>query len=257
MRSSDETPEVIRLNITGGIAGINQELIVRQNGFIEFQNNFPFGGSYTDALTSEEFASLHSLFLDNNFTRLNERYVTENTADFIYYEITFIQDDLSKTVFADHSAAPLGLKTIIEHLKAIIQNITQDGLQFRLEVSKDSLRVGEPAVLKLIVKNISGQNIALHFQDGQRFNFFAQGILTASPDSRIALQKLWNWDQDKVFDQATHTIDLPAGNALEFVANWDGADNNGSVLSGNIWVGGELVSTPGGTTPMIRVVINE
>lgn len=251
---SDEAPIIISTKITGGFAGLNQELIVRQGGFIELRNSFPYGGSYSTYLTSEQYAYLHSLFLDNQFSRLNERYITENTADFIYYEITFSQNDLQKTVFADYAAAPPGLKAIIDHLNWHIQQLTQNTLKLHIEASKDSLHVGEPVTLKLIVENISGHNLVLFFKNGQRFNFFAQ---SAFADNMAGVQKAWSWEQDKVFDQATHTIELPAANTLEYEIEWDGRDYSGTLLSGDILVGSQLVSSPGGTTPMMRIYMGE
>lgn len=251
---SDDAPVIISIKITGGFAGLNQELVVHQGGFIELRNNFPYGGSLSAFLTSEQYAYLHSLFLDNQFSRLNERYITENTADFIYYEITFSQNDLQKTVYADYTAAPPGLKAIIDQLNWHVQQLTQNTLKLRIETSKDSLQAGESVALKLVVENVSGQNLVLFFNDGQRFNFFAQSVL---PDNSTGLQRTWSWEQDKLFDQATHTIELPAANTLEYEIEWDGRDNAGNRYSGNILLGGELVSTPGGTTPMMRLYLSE
>ena len=256
--ANEIVPALIKMHITGGFAGLNQKMVVRQDGAIEFSDNFPYGHSRSDVLSQAELNDLNEAFLNNRFLVLDDNYLTPNVADFIYYEISYQSSDVHKTVFADYSAAPPSLRKVIDVLNAHIAALNRNGLDLQLSMSSDSLHLNQTVGLQLRATNTSEQPIELKFQDSQRFNFIAyRPIEAASVDQRQNVSTEWQWQQGKDSDTAIGLQMLLPGQTLTFDVEWNGTSETGSRVSGDLWIAGQLIAVPGGATQALHIFIAE
>ena len=245
---------VITMSISGGIAGVNRLLTIDSNGFVSYVDFQYDGESFTDYLTASEYADLLAKFYAADFFHLNENYITEGAADLFFYDLTFKSNGASHRVVTDHLTSPESLQEIIEALDRIINDVSSNNLQLSLTASRDSFKIGETVKLTFGVSNLSGSPLTLNFSDGQTFDFFAASF--ASFNAR-APHKVWNWAHDKFFTQALQFITLSAGERLSYEIEWDGRDNAGQVLLGDVLVGAQLVSVPGGSTRLLKLNIQQ
>lgn len=254
-QSENAGPALVRVEITGGFAGVNQLLVVQSDGAVLYYDRYPDGGYVTIALSGQEVAELRSVFINNNFLGLNRRYVGAG-ADYFYYDITYTQNDVSNSVLTDYEHAPQQLRNVIDRLRGLIERLRARVLEIRLEVSADTLRSGESLTLKLIATNTTAQTQRLHFASGQEYNFFAVAAQQISHTTyRSEQERLWSWDNGMAFIQVISNVDLPAGERLEYTTTWDGRGNDGTRVSGNILLGAELVSNPGGASELQSIYV--
>ncbi|MFQ5866056.1 MAG: BsuPI-related putative proteinase inhibitor [bacterium] len=233
------------VEITGGIAGVNQRLVVDEFGLAIFVDSFYPGAKWVAQLSPAELDSLITLFLDNNFFQLNEEYLDEQVADAFFYAISFKHNNMTKTVRTDYFGAPDNLKSIVDGVLQLKNRIIENGLDLKLELSRQDMTPGDQVDLKLIVSNVSDEPLTLHFSSGQIFDFYAVfGVNNNATGDKDSL--IWNWAHDKVFTESVWDFVLEAGETQYYQVTWDGRDNSGNLVSGELTMGAELVSVPGG-----------
>lgn len=247
----------IYTHLTGGFAGIDQELFVYEDGLAEFRKNYPQGGSVHTPLSADEFTRLKTLFFANNFLRLQSRYITPNAADMIYFDIIFVLDGEQYRVQADYEAAPPALREIIDALNALVLRLSQKTLRLDLFLSADTLQHGETITLKLTVTNLAQEDLLLRFNDTQFFDFFALPAAPPEVDRNEARgqAQVWNYARDKGFAQVIQNVTLTPNEKMDYEIAWDGRDNQGRLLAGDYYIGGTLTARTGGTTPLKRLTI--
>ncbi|NIR47315.1 hypothetical protein GWO43_02420 [candidate division KSB1 bacterium] len=246
---SQEAPILLSVEITGGIAGVNQQLRVDIQGKAVFNDQSIQRKSWTNQLSDSELDSLVNLFLINDYFQLEDRYFDPQVADAFHYAISFTHDEKTKVVQTDNFGAPENLKRIVEGIHALIDEVRNTGLELRLELSGDELLLGDTVDLTLFVTNSRTTPVTLHFSSGQSFDFYAR---VASAD-RGAI--VWNWAHDKAFIQVLRNVDLEAAETRSYQVTWDGRDNRGRFITGEVFAGAELVSVPGGSPAEKRLTI--
>ncbi|MFQ5751530.1 MAG: BsuPI-related putative proteinase inhibitor [bacterium] len=250
------TENLLFVEITGGIAGINQRLIVDESGQALFVDSFHPGAKWVVQLSSSELNNLISLILENHFFQLNSDYVDGQVADAFFYAISFNYDDKTKTVTTDYFAAPANLKRIVDGVLALKTRITDNGLDLKLELSQSEIVMGDKVELKLVVTNSLAKPLSLHFSSGQIFDFFA--FIEISNHTATGSDSLiWNWAHDKLFTENVWDLILAAGESRSYQVTWDGRDLGGKFVSGEITIGAELVSVPGGCAEQQKLLIRK
>jgi len=256
LRGSNGDP-VITMGVTGGIAGVNRQLVIDSNGFVSLVDRYPDGPSFTDYLTAAEYAELQAKFLAADFFHLDDQYTEADVADAFYYDITYRSNGVSHRVVTDYFAAPTSLREIVDALNAVTENLTTNRLQLTLSTSADTLQHGQTVKLALTAKNLSDVLLTLQFRDGQIYDFYAEQFLPGTSPASRAFTKVWDWSHDKAFTQALRAITLLPGETLSYEIDWDGRDNSGQLLTGLFYVRADLVSVPGGSTRLVPLHINE
>jgi hypothetical protein len=251
LRGSNGDP-VINLGITGGFAGVNKLLVIDSNGFVSFTDFSAGGEGYTDYLSAAEYAELLAKFAAADFFHLDDGYMTPNAADLFWYDLTFTQNGVSKRVMTDHLTAPESLQAIVEALERIIQKLVENNLQLTLAANQESFKIGETVKLTFTVKNLSDAPLTLYFNDGQVFDFYVVTPEIAGPRYGTGA---WNWANGKSFTQALQTLIFAGAQTASYEIEWDGRDNNGRQLVGNVLVAAKLVSVPGGNTRLLPLYI--
>lgn len=110
------TPPGVVLNFhrTGGIAGVDDRLVVFNNGMAVLSTK-PTGRNFQ--LSDQELSRIVRLFESAEFYSLEGNYTTRHSgADLMRYRITYY----NKTVIADDSTAPASLHPVIDELNTII-----------------------------------------------------------------------------------------------------------------------------------------
>lgn len=241
---------LLYVRITGGVAGVNQSLIVRESGLTSFTDSFRGNAEWRVKLTSDEISELKALMLTNGFLLLEESpYVDPQVADAFFYDIRFFSGEASHLVRTDDFGAPEKLSKIVEGIRDLVKSITQNGLRLELTLSAAEIEQGESLEFTLLVTNQSFDPITLKFDSGQIFDFSA---LRQGADALV-----WNWAHDQVFTQQLREIELDAGESRSYMVEWDGRDNDGEPVSGDLVIVGKLVSLPGGATPQKSLHISE
>ena len=242
---------IIDLHITGGFAGVDQRLQIASTGMVIYRDGHAI---FRDMLTADELANLKALFYENDFFNLNSDY-RSNWVDVFYYDLLYREGNLEKRVSADAPAAPAGMKAILEALSAVIQSASRQ-LAFRFRVvPPDTLRPGKTVELIFIVQNISRAPLTLRFRSGQQYDFYAVRPVAADFMLQAFSRPLWKWSNGMSFTQALVNRTLQPGEALSFRSEWDGTDNAGNRLSGEVWLAAELVSVPGGIAKPWKIVV--
>lgn len=249
-KPSGET--AIAMEITGGLAGIYQNLTIDANGYARFVDAQRGGGQIAAALTAEEFGSLVTLFLQNDFLHLNDRYVHENTADAFNYDVYFNFAGSSKRVITDNLEAPANLRAVIARLTEVAEKLSASALMLELALDRELLQAGESVTLTLTAANNTSQPLPLN-TGGQKFDFFAfpAATLTLAPQMQLQLpEPAWHWSFEKAFIAIVENTTLAPGEALQYSVTWDGKGNNGEQLEGAYFIGAQLVASPGGMTAL-------
>ena len=243
---------VVYVRQTGGFAGVNYQLIIYENGIIRFLNAYPWQGYRQDRLQAGALSEIKKLFIKNGFFWLKDRYITEGAADVFYFLIMFRQENRTHAVYTDLLEVPENLKTIAQKLIYYMRSLQEQPLTYTLDVSRDTLTIGEALNLRFTVRSQSQEPVILYFPSTQRFDFY-------SPEERFfwgfPVPKIWNWGFGRIFNPVTEEIVLHPGEMLTFDATWDGRDNSGNPVIGEAWVGAELLAFPGGGSALKRVVI--
>jgi len=244
---------LLSVHITGGFAGVNQTLLVRESGMASFTDSFRGGAEWRTQLSSDEISDIKKLILTNGFLLLEEeQYSDPHVADAFFYDIQAFSGEESHRVLTDNFGAPDNLKNVVEGILELIDSITEGGLNLELLLSASEIEQGNTVELTLRVTNESPESITLRFNSGQIFDFHAFKHTPGVMDSLV-----WNWAHDQIFTQQLQEIDLGAGESRSYMVEWDGRNNDGELVSGNLVIAGELVSLPGGTTPHKSFHISE
>lgn len=248
-KPSGET--AIAMEVTGGLAGIYQNLTIDANGYARYVDS-QRGGQVAAALTAEEFGSLVTLFLQNDFLHLNDRYVQENTADAFNYDVYFNFAGSSKRVITDNLEAPANLRAVIARLTEAAEKLSASALTLELVLDRELLQAGESVTLTLTAANNTSQPLPLN-TGGQKFDFFAfpAAALTLAPQMQLQLpEPAWRWSFERAFIAIVEKTTLAPGEALQYSVTWDGKGNNGEQLEGAYFIGAQLVASPGGMTAL-------
>ncbi len=235
---------LLAVQITGSIAGVLQNLLVDESGLAVFTDNQQGNQQWTVQLSDAELRELIDLFAQNDFLSLRGPFVDPRVADAFFYRILFIQGNQRNTVFTDRFGAPEPLQRIVDGMVALKNRVTENGLSLKLDVKP--LAEDHKFDLTLIVTNVSNGPIDLRFNSSQIFDFYVRRPSTESSFNQSG-GFLWHWSSDKVFAAVLSSISLLAGESLAYQVTWDGRDNAGNVLTGEVLIGATLKSVPGGS----------
>jgi hypothetical protein len=244
---------VVEMRITGGFAGVNQQLLIDANRYVQFIDQRGQRGQVETVLTTEEMNRLITVFIEQDFVHLKSQYIDANVADAFFYRIIYRYNGADKEVETDYFGAPAELRIIVDHLLNLIKPL--HGLALEFKTSAEQLRHGEKLTLTLTATNRNTTPLTIH-TGGQKYDFFATSAATA--ESRAAAQTArWNWAYDKVFIAIVITETLQPGESRTYSAEWDGRSNQGELLEGEFLLGARLVSQPGGFSALQKVVVTK
>jgi hypothetical protein len=245
---------VIELQIGGGFAGVNQQLLIDANRYVQFIDRNGQAGQIETVLATEELNRLITLFVEQDFVHLESQYFDGRIADAFIYRTIYRYSGANKQVDTDYFAAPSELKIILDNLLKLTQSL--DGLALEFTTSADQLRHGEKITLTLKATNRSVVPLTLQ-TGGQRFDFFATVPGKAGANRAAAESLVWNWAYDKAFIAIVISETLQPGESRTYSEEWDGRSNKGDLLAGEFWLGGRLVAQPGGYSALRRVIITK
>jgi len=244
---------IIEMQITGGFAGVNQQLLIDANRFVQFIDRRAPGGQIETVLTTEELNRLLKVFVEKDFVHMKPQYFDPNVADAFNYRVIYRYSGANKQVDTDYFGAPAELRVIVDHLLNLTKPL--GGLTLEFKTSADQLRHGEKLTLALTATNRSATPITLQ-TGGQKYDFFAVATAVAGLTSRVAAQSLlWNWAYDKAFIAIVIEETLQPGESRTHTAEWDGRSNQGELLEGEFMLGARLVAQPGGYSALRKVVV--
>jgi len=246
---------IVEMQITGGFAGVNQQLLIDANRFVQFIDRRASSGQIETVLTTEELNRLITVFVEKDFVHMKPQYIDPNVADAFNYRLIYRYSGANKQVDTDYFGAPAELRIIVDHLLNLTKPL--GGLTLEFKTSAAQLRHGEELTLTLIATNRSAAPITIQ-TGGQRYDFFAAATSTAGLTNRIAAQSLlWNWANDKAFIMILIEETLQPGESRTYTAEWDGRSNKGELLEGEFVIGARLVAQPGGYSALRKVVVTK
>jgi hypothetical protein len=244
---------VVEMQITGGFAGVNQQLLIDANRYVQFIDNRGQSGQIETVLSTEEFNRLITVFVEQDFLHMESQYIDANVADAFLYRIVYRYSGASKQVETDYFGASPELRIIVDNLLNLTKPL--GGLALEFKTSSEQLRHGEKITLTLTATNQNITPLTLLRRDGQEFDFFVTAV-AAFANSRASTQALqWNWANEKAFITVVTSETLQPGETRTYSAEWDGRNNQGDLLEGEFMVGARLVAQPGGYSPLRRVVV--
>ena len=243
-------PDIISLKTTGGFAGVNQSANLESNlahlyGYAKYPE-------WQCKITDLELQELTNLFLTNEFYHFENEYFSD-MVDVFYYEITFSYEGLSKTVNTDYFAAPKKLRTILDELIKLIDDLFNRGPELQLVLNKTTMAIDDTLRMRFLVINPSPNSLALQFNTSQKYDFFIAPRNYQYDQNSL----LWSWAHDKAFLQVITTHTMPPSDTLIFEESWYGRSNTGEPATGDVLVSAKLTAFPGGCTPEQIVTITE
>jgi len=242
---------VIEMQISGGFAGVNQQLLVDPNGAVSYID-FAYGQREIK-LAAEEINRLVALFIEKDFLHMQPEYVDPRVADAFQYQLTFKHGGATKRVATDYLSAPAELKALVDALRLVVDALIDKSLVLEFKTSHEILRPGEKMTLTLTATNRSNAPITIQFSSGQQHDFFASSQTT--PLSKFPPAFVWNWAHDKAFILIFGVETFQPGESRTYAVEWDGRSNKGEALAGEFWLGARLVAQPGGYSAWRRVTI--
>jgi len=247
---------IIEMQITGGFAGVSQQLLVDANRFVQFIDRRGQSGQIETVLTTEELNRLITVFVENDFIHLKPRYIDPNVADAFNYRLIYRYGGANKQVDTDYFGAPAELRVIVDHLLNLTKPL--GGLALEFKTSAEQLKHGEKLTLTLVATNRGAAPILLAFNSGQKYDFFTVSTSAAGLTNRVSAQSLlWNWANDKAFILVLSNETLQPGESRTYTAEWDGRNNKGELLEGEFALGSRLVAQPGGYSALRKVVVTK
>jgi hypothetical protein len=245
---------IIEMQITGGIAGVNQQLLIDANRYVQFIDQRGQAGQIETVLPAEELNRLIKLFVEKDFLHMQPQYLDGRVADAFKYRVIYRYSGANKQVETDYFGAPAELRSIVDHLLNLTKPL--NGLALEFKTSAAQLRHGEKLTLTLTVTNRNATPLSIVYSSGQQFDFFATAAGAAT--SRVPAQAfLWNWAYDKAFIMILIEETLQPGESRTYSTEWDGRSNKGDLLEGEFLLGSRLVGQPGGFSALRRVVITK
>jgi hypothetical protein len=245
---------IIEMQITGGLAGVNQQLLIDANRYVQFIDQRGQAGQIETVLPAEELNRLIKLFAEKDFLHMQPQYLDGRVADAFKYRIIYRYSGANKQVETDYFGAPAELRSIVDHLLNLMKPL--NGLALEFKTSAAQLRHGAKLTLTLTVTNRNATPLSIVYSSGQQFDFFATAAGAAT--SRVPAQAfLWNWAYDKAFIMILIEETLQPGESRTYSTEWDGRSNKGDLLEGEFWLGSRLVGQPGGFSALRRVVITK
>jgi len=234
----------LNVDITGGFAGVQQNLHVDESGNAFFKDSLRPGASWEILLTPAQLEDIKKLMTDNDFFGLDNSYINTQTADAFIYAIAYHENDQSKTVHTDGISVPENLARILHGILELVSTVTGYGLQFDLRLSQSQINPNQSVDMTLLVTNVSDQPVRLGFASGQVFDFLAvkEPVVGDGPEFVV-----WNWAHGRAFTLQIWTLDIQPGEEKSYQVTWDGRDNNGDALTGRFAIRAVLVSIPGGS----------
>ena len=241
--------EFLTVFITGGFAGVSQELHVFSDGRISLITNQGYSEKNIQ-LTDEQVLDIAKVFEKNNFFALSSSYKNVDVRDAFLYQITFSSGERDATLTTNGFDIPENLENILEEIHALIEKIYRYGLGLSLSVDKTTVQKDETIQLTFTVKNITQNPVELLFNTSQIFDFHASSSPNWNPGNIV-----WNWSHSKDFAQVINHSTLEAQKSRTFKTTWDCRDNHGVRLAGTYFLTGALVSIPGGKSEAVRLTI--
>ena len=234
----------LNVDITGGFAGVQQNLHVDESGNAFFKDSLRPGANWKVQLAPAQLEDIKKVMTENNFFGLNDSYIDTRAADAFIYAISYRENDQNKTVHTDGISVPENVTRIIQGILELVSTVTGFGLQFDLQLNQSQIKPDENVEMTLLVTNVSDQPIRLRFDSGQVFDFLAvkEPVVGDGPEFLV-----WNWAYDKAFTQQIWTLEIPPGETKSYQVIWDGRDNNGDAVNGRFAIRAVLVSIPGGS----------
>jgi len=247
---------IVEMQITGGFAGVEQQLLVDANRFVQFIDRRGQSGQIETVLTTEELNRLITVFVEKDFVHMKPQYIDPNVADAFNYRLIYRYGGANKQVETDYFGAPAELRAIVDHLLNLTKPL--GGLALEFKTSAEQLKHGEKITLTLTATNRSAAPILLAFNSGQKYDFFAAPPAAAGLINRVSAQsQVWNWANDKAFILVLSNETLQPGESRTYTAEWDGRNNKGELLEGEFAVGSRLVAQPGGYSALRKVVVTK
>jgi len=244
-RQDSVADTLLAVQITGGIAGVLQNLLVDESGLAVFTDNQQVNRQWTVQLSNAEVQELVDLFIENGFFSYRGAYTDPQVADAFFYRILLVHNNQRNSVVTDHFGDPEPLKRIVDGVIVLQNRIIENGLSLKLDV-KPLANEANKFDLTLTVTNISKEKIDLRFSSSQVFDYYVRREAVEGSFNRSG-GFLWNWSSDKVFAAVLSNISLQAGESQSYQVTWGGRDNAGNVLTGEVFLGATLKSVPGGS----------
>lgn len=246
---------VIEMQITGGFAGVNQQLLIDANRFVQFLDHRGQSGEIETVLSTEEFNRLITVFVEQDFLHMQPEYIDPYVADAFLYRIIYRYNGANKQVNTDYFGASSELRIIVDNLLNLTKPL--GGLALEFKTSAAQLRHGEKLTLTLTATNHNTTPLKLLRPDGQEFDFFVT-VPAAFANNRASAQALqWNWAKDKVFAAVVTSETLQPGESRTYAAAWDGRNNQGDLLEGEFMAGARLMAQPGGYAALQKIVVTK
>lgn len=246
---------VIEMQITGGFAGVNQQLLIDANRFVQFLDHRGQSGEIETVLSTEEFNRLITVFVEQDFLHMQPEYIDPYVADAFLYRIIYRYNGANKQVNTDYFGASSELRIIVDNLLNLTKPL--GGLALEFKTSAAQLRHGEKLTLTLTATNHNTTPLKLLRPDGQEFDFFVTAP-AAFANNRASAQALqWNWAKDKVFAAVVTSETLQPGESRTYAAAWDGRNNQGDLLEGEFMAGARLMAQPGGYAALQKIVVTK
>jgi len=252
---AQESKQLLKVNISGGLAGVSQELVVQSDGLVSFCDlfHYPFNKSMRFEVDFGENIEreIDSLITTNHFLDFADEYINTRIADSRFYEIIYTGQSASKTVITNNPDGPEDLVDILTAIHNFIRRVQEKAPGVGFSLSRGQMRVGENIDLELTIGNSSASPMDLGFGSAQQFDFEAIKI-----DENGSEVLLWNWAYDLGFLALVWSVRLEPGEQKTFGASWSGVGNNGNQLMGQVILRGILTARPGGVSKEIPLTIS-
>lgn len=254
--SSDDTNEnaqndfeILSVNVTGGFAGVYQELHLYADGRAELVTTFEKQQKRME-LQPEEVAAVVHTFEKNHFFDLNPNYQSTEVMDAFFYQISYSDGTRAKTVTTNGFDIPENLQAILEFLHGLIEKLSRSGLELYLTADKDSLNPGDKVKMTFQVRNSTSEPLALDFTSSKVFELVAYDQFPPGAGAPV-----WSNNHDMAFLPVLNRTTLEPGARQDYIVEWDGTGNDGKRLKGLVYLVAELLSTPGGRTAPVKLFI--
>ena len=247
--NNESTVEILNVNITGGFAGVNQELRIYADGQAVLENALTYREKRT-ILAEQEVKEIIRRFAENDFFHLESSYGERDVVDAFYYEISFSNGYNSHRVVTNGFDIPENLKRLLDEINRLVDRVLNDGIELELKLDRDRMAVGDTLNITFSIRNTTDHPIELTFPSSQ-----IADIIIARDYEMTQENIVWNWAHDFAFLTVITQHTLMPNEPYAITVSWDGKDNDGTPVHGTFYVSGVLESFRGGQTKPVPIVV--
>lgn len=246
-------PRMVQVQIIGDSGSTGwQEFIVYESGLAVVKGSKDYDEK-RGQLSAQDMQQLSALFSQNGFLQLPNQLYDKSNAAAASYNIFYNSGKDTNTVNTNNTQMNPGLNKVVERLAVMANQVLLDGFTLELTLDRTTLRKGETLTAQLVVRNETSETISWNFNASQLYRFTIRYPYALTTEGVAASSSSRSMGQERPVAISVGII--RPGEVQRYSLIWDGRDELGRYIPGNVFIQAEWLASPGGITATKTVTV--